>query len=494
MQCRTGFKPLLCALLIAPFLIALSTNAFAQSGALAVVNDRTIALNELDPQVQQLVGNLDNDIAAMRRAVLQDQINELLFEAEAKKRGISVERLLDLEVERRIVAPTAEEIQSIYEANRAQFGAADFNTARARIIDYLRQQSAQKHAADFVSRLVKRHAVVLGTDVNSAKLGPETVLATVAGRALKAGPILERLKPLIYDLRMRAFEATKNAVEQMIYSQLVLEHARRQGVGPEVIIRNEITNKLKSPTEEEIARFYEENKSRIHTDLEAARPLIINYLEQQQQLKLERALSDKLRAGINVRIMLTEPEAPVLAVSADDDPSRGDISAPVTVVIFTDFQCPSCAANHPLIEEAIKPYGKSVRLVVRDFPLEMHEHARKAAEAANAAHAQGKFFEYAELLFKNQKALDVASLKKYASQLGLNRARFDAALDSGQYAAEVEHDVADGEQYGVRATPSVYVNGVLVRNLSDETLREAIDRALARKKAGGQSVPANSAK
>ncbi len=485
---------LISALLIPACLLAFSINASAQSDALAVVNDRTITFSELDPQVQLLVGNLDNDIATMRRAVLQDQINELLFEAEAKRRGISVERMLDLEVERRIVAPTAEEIQSIYEANRAQFGAADLNAARPRIVIYLRGQSAQKLAADFVARLVKRHAVVMGADVNSPKLAPDTVLATVAGRTLKAGPIMERLKPLIYDLRMRAFEATKNAVEQMIYNYLILEQSRRQSVGPEVIIRNEITNKLKSPTEEEIEKFYAENKARINKDLANARPLIISHLEQQQQQNLERALNDKLRAGASVRMMLTEPEQPVLAVRTDDDPSRGEATAPVSVVVFTDFQCPSCAANHPLIEAAIATYGKKVRLVIRDFPLEMHENARKAAEAANAAHAQGKFFEYAELLFKNQKALDVASLKKYATELGLNRARFDAALDGGQYAAEVAHDVADGEMYGIRFTPSVFVNGVLVRNLSDETLRAAIDRALARKKAANTTnAPASSA-
>jgi protein-disulfide isomerase len=178
-----------------------------------------------------------------------------------------------------------------------------------------------------------------------------------------------------------------------------------------------------------------------------------------------------------VRWLITEPPQPVQNISVDDDPARGSVNAPVTIVEFTDFQCPACAAMHPVLEEVLKSYGDKVRFVVRDFPLNQHENARKAAEAADAANEQGKFFEYIAILFKNQKALDVASLKKYASDLGLNRVKFDAALDRGIYAAEVNHDVQDGEMYGVGSTPTIFINGVQLRTLSADGLREAIDRA-----------------
>jgi protein-disulfide isomerase len=189
-------------------------------------------------------------------------------------------------------------------------------------------------------------------------------------------------------------------------------------------------------------------------------------------------MSEKLRKGAQVRLLISEPQPPTQAINTDDDPSRGAATAPVTIVEFTDFQCPSCAAMHPVLEEVLKTYGNQVRFVVRDFPLAMHANARKAAEAANAAHAQGKFFEYAALLFKRQDALDVPSLKKYASELGLDRARFDAALDGETFAAEVRRDIADGEMYGIDSTPTIFVNGVLLKTLSAEDLRAAIDRAL----------------
>jgi protein-disulfide isomerase len=209
------------------------------------------------------------------------------------------------------------------------------------------------------------------------------------------------------------------------------------------------------------------------------------YLRDQDQRRLEFELSERLRKTANVRWLISEPAQPVQNVSPDDDPARGAANAPVTIVEFTDFQCPACAAMHPVLEEVLKSYGDKVRFVVRDFPLNQHENAQKAAEAANAANEQGKFFEYIALLFQRQKALDVPSLKKYASELGLNRTRFDAALDRGTYAAEVQRDIEDGEMYGVGSTPTIFINGVQLRVLTADGLREAIDRA-AKSRATGQ--------
>lgn len=455
----------------------------SQSGTLAILNDRAITLDDIDPRTRDVAIRLDSEIEAARNQMLSEQIDALLFQAEASRRQISVGQLFTIEIKRRSVDPTAEEIQAIYDANRSQFGTADINAVRPQIVAYLRRENASKLAADLAARLRKRFPVVMGTNVNSVNLARSATLATVAGRAILAEPIIERLKPVIYDLQLRAYDALNSAVDQFIYDLLVIDEAHRQGVGPEVIIRKEITDKLHAPSEEEIAKVFEENRTHITGDLATARNSIVSYLDQQEQIRLVRAFSDKLRASANIRILLREPVPPVIAVSADDDPFRGPATAPVTVIVFTDFQCPNCGASHPVIDEVTKSYGDKVRLVIRDFPLDIHENAQKAAEAANAAFAQGKFFEYIELLFKNQKALDVPSLKKYATEIGLNRTKFDAALDSGAYELEVNHDIDDGEKYGVVGTPTVFVNGVRINKLSSETLHAAIDSALAQKKA-----------
>ena len=146
--------------------------------------------------------------------------------------------------------------------------------------------------------------------------------------------------------------------------------------------------------------------------------------------------------------------------------------------MFSDFQCPACAATHPVLKKIIAGYGEKVRFVVRDFPLQMHEHAFLAAQAAQAANAQGKFFEYVELLYNNQDSLDAASLKEFAMKLGLDRKRFDADLDGGKYADEIRKDMADGQTYHVHGTPTIFVNGVKVRTLSAESFRKAIERAM----------------
>jgi protein-disulfide isomerase len=203
---------------------------------------------------------------------------------------------------------------------------------------------------------------------------------------------------------------------------------------------------------------------------------------QQKQEELTAELVKRLRAGGKIEYKLPEPEPPVLPVKADDDPSRGPVNAPVTVIVFTDFQCPSCAAVHPILDAVTSEFGDKVRLVVRDYPLPKHKDARRAAEAANAANAQGKFFDYIAILFKNQNKQDMASLKGYAAALGLDRAKFDAELDSGKYAAEVEKDVQDGDYYGVLGTPTIFINGVRLEVLSSEAMRGAIQAAL--KKAG----------
>lgn len=450
-----------------------------QSTVLARVNGQDITLNDIDSRIREAVEKLESDIAAARTLTLEDTISEMLFDLEAKRRRITLERLLAIEVLQRVPQPTAEQIQAIYDANRLQFGATTLPEARPQIVAYLRTDSMQQLTAEFAKRVRTRHSVVLGANINTPKLASSATVATVDGRIIPASVVLDRLKPMEYEMRMSVYQAETADVELTIYNRLVLEEARRRNVEPEVLIRNEVTETLRGPTQTEVEEYYKEYKEAFPGGLESARVQIVDQLSQAERAKAERALSAKLRASANVQVLLVEPVAPVIAISIDNEPSRGDVNAPVTMVVFTDFQCPACRKAHPIIDETAKSYGNKVRLVIRNFPLERHPNARKAAEAAAAAFAQGKFFEYVELLFRNQEALDVPSLKKYATQAGLNRVRFDAELTRGQYATEINRDVKDGLRYGVSSTPSVFINGVRIRDISQSGLHAAIDRALA---------------
>ena len=455
---------------------------------IAIVNGQTISTADFDPAVRQELETLDPKIADARRSVLDLQINTMLLDIEAKKRGIDTHRLYETEVSNRVPTPTAAQIKKFIDDNRSQLqlDGVDQASINQQVTAYLHDQTENKLADDLVKRLRQTNHVVMGVDVNTPNLNDNAVLATIGGQPLKAGIINERLKPIIYKLRSDAYQLTKQQADQLIDNSLLIEEAKKRQVGPEEIIRTEISDKAHTPTDAEVAKFYQENKARITGNLNEVSNQIAAYLQEQDKQRLEHELSDRLRKSASIRWLITEPPQPVQNINVDDDPARGPVNAPVTIVEFTDFQCPACAAMHPVLEEVLKSYGDKVRFVVRDFPLNQHENARKAAEAADAANEQGKFFEYIAILFEHQKALDIASLKKYASDLGLNRTKFDAALDRGIYAAEVDHDVQDGEMYGVGSTPTIFINGVQLRTLSADGLREAIDRA-AKTAAAGRS-------
>lgn len=147
----------------------------------------------------------------------------------------------------------------------------------------------------------------------------------------------------------------------------------------------------------------------------------------------------------------------------DNDPSIGPEDAALTIVMFEDFECPFCARMYPDVKLAIQKYSDRVRFVYRDFPLSnIHPNAQLAAEAAQCAHEQGKFWEYHDTLFQNQHRLSEADLKGYAAYVGANQADFDFCLESGKYTSEVQQDYEDGLDAGVSGTPTVFFNGEAV--------------------------------
>jgi protein-disulfide isomerase len=446
---------------------------------LVTVNGQTLTTEGLQPELKNQIATVDDRIAQAKRTVLDLQINTMLLDIEAKKRHINSHELYDLEVTKRIPAATPAQVKQFIDDNKDQFSGMDLATATPQAEAIIHDEYESRLGDALVDRLKKTTPVVMGVDVTTPNLGGEAVLATIGGAPLKAVVLNERLKPIIYRIRSQAYDIEKSEADRMVDDMLLIAEANRRNIGSDEIIRTEVSNKIRTPTDSEVEKFYADNKARIGGDLNTVRNQVANYLQEQERSRLEKELSDRLRKGADIHWLINEPIPPVQAISVDDDPSIGPADAPVTIVEFTDFQCPACAAMYPVLDEVVKSYGSKVRFVVRDYPLQQHEWARKAAEAANAARAQGKFFEYAALLFQRQKALDVPSLKKYASELGLNRAKFDAELDKGIYAEEVKHDISDAEIYGVGSTPSIFINGVLLKTLTAEALREAIDRAAA---------------
>jgi protein-disulfide isomerase len=462
-------------------------------GAVAIINEVTISASDLEDQVSAIISrdpdpylrayyaDPSKETKESRQRALDARVNSMLIAAEAKKRGKTTDEVIEAEINSRVPAPTEQEIKAAYDANRDQIGSATLESVRKELIDYIRNERSQELYAALIRRLKMTNAVNQNADVNAPNLAPGTVLAAVNGEPLRVDQINERTKAYVYKLEMKIFAARKSVLDRRINDLLIVAESSKRKVAPEEIVRTEITDKITQPTDAEISRLYEDNKANLKTDLAGARSALVNYLQQQQQEKLEAALADKLRAGARLQILLKEPEPPLLNVGIAGGATRGDANAAVTVIEFTDFQCSACGAMYPVVEDVLKSYGNRVRFVIRNFPLTtVHENAFRAAQAAEAAKAQGKFWEYIDLMFKNQTALDTDSLKKYATQVGLDRKRFDAELDSGKYEPVLRRDMEDGDMYGVGVTPTFYINGAILTDYSADGLRAAIEKAFKR--------------
>jgi len=213
--------------------------------------------------------------------------------------------------------------------------------------------------------------------------------------------------------------------------------------------------------------------------------LIISLFNIWMLFDLKKNLSSNIIASsTQTESNTAEPQR--LSISSDDDPAKGSKNAKVVIVEFSDFQCPFCARffeqTLPLIERDYIKTGK-VQIVYRDFPLSFHQYAQKAAEAAQCANEQGKFWEYHDLLFKKQNewaSAGEARFLDYAKALELDTNKFNSCLTTGKYGSEVKKDFQDGLQYGVQGTPTFFINGIpIVGAQPYEAFKQVIDQQLA---------------
>ena len=431
-------------------LIIFTFSAFAQKTdeVLATAANKTFTASILNEQAQQAWLNRQKIIADERLVLFAGQVSEILLSLEAAARKTTVEKMLEAEVAAKVADPTAAQIKAIYDANKDSLGNKTLAEVRPQIVAFLRQEPEQIAAENFVTTLKTKYKPAFGKDVNAPNLKPSDILATVGLKQITVKDFEDTNRFALYETEAKIYDLVEQSLRDAVGSELLVTESVEQQTSPSAIIAREVTDKMKDYTDAE--RF-----------------------------ALEAALSNRLFTKYNAKFLIKEPEAVAQNISTDDDPAQGNANAPVTIVMFSDFQCSACSAVHPVLKRAMAEYKDKIRFVVRDFPLEtIHENAFQAAQAANAANAQGKFFEYTELLYNNQDSLDTASLKELAAKIGLDRKQFDADLDSGKYAEEVRKDMADGANYGITSTPTIFVNGIKIRQFSAESFKKAIERAL----------------
>jgi protein-disulfide isomerase len=302
-------------------------------------------------------------------------------------------------------------------------------------------------------------------------------IAAIAGRVLYEDELLPLMEEQLQHLRNQEYELKSRALEKLIDQKLLEAAASRNGVAPDRLIEQEVLSKVPEPTDSEIQAFYLGQRERQPLEEVKAR-----LREALKQAKIEQArlpYMEQLRRESNVNILLQPPK---IEIGYDPSRVRGNPDAPITIVEFSDFECPFCRASEQTVKSLLSKYGDKVKVAYRDFPLtQNHSHAQVAAEASRCANEQGKFWEYHDLLFSGPIKLDSGGLLEQAKAVGLNETQFLSCLNTGKFKSAVDADVKAGSRARVSGTPAFFINGVFIGGAQPASVFEkTIDSELAR--------------
>ena len=274
-------------------------------------------------------------------------------------------------------------------------------------------------------------------------------------------------------------KAIEDALNEIVTEKLLTAEAKKQGITIDELVKKEVEEKTPVPSDEDVRRFYDTNKARINGTFVETALDIRNYLMDQDHDRVFGTLLSRLRKDYGFTSML-EPDR--ITVATEGHPSRGAANAPVTIVEFSDFECPYCGGLYPTLKTIEANYKDKVRIVYRQFPLNnIHPLAQKAAEASLCANEQGKFWQLHDAMFSDQQHLTVDDLKSKAAALSMNTEAFSTCLDSGKHAAAIRDSIVEGSKLGVDGTPALFINGrLLVGNQPYSEIEKLIEDELAR--------------
>jgi protein-disulfide isomerase len=285
-------------------------------------------------------------------------------------------------------------------------------------------------------------------------------VAMVAGLPITEDELTPLVEGQIRQLRAQEFQIRRKAVDDLINQRLVAARAKEKGVAPDELLRREVDGKLSEPTDGELEAFYLAQRNLANTPFAQVKNQLLVNLKQQRIEHARQEFIARLRQDADVSVMLRPPR---VEVPFDPARVRGNPDAPITIVEFSDFQCPYCRNVTATLQAVMSKYKDKVRLAFRDFPLQaIHTQAEHAAEAGRCATEQGKFWEYHDLLFANQGKLADQDLIGHARTLGMDAKQFETCLLDGKFRGPVEEDIRAGTQAGVTGTPGFFINGVFL--------------------------------
>ncbi len=321
-------------------------------------------------------------------------------------------------------------------------------------------------------------ALVLATPLILSAQDSQKPIATVDGQPIYEQDLMSVAGPSLLGLRDQEFKVKSDALNKLIRKKVIEAEAKKKGLTTEELLKQEVDSKIAEPSDDEAKGYYLAAKNETSLSFDEIKTQIKQFLRTAEIQQAREKYVELLRAKADVSVLLQPPK-----VEVGYDPARvkGNPKAPVTIVEFSDFQCPYCKKTETTMNELLTKYNDRVKLAFRDFPLRaLHPQAQVAAEAARCAGEQGRFWEFHDALYADQSKLDEADLVAHAQSLGLDEKSFQSCLKAGKFKAQIDQDLQEGTKAGVAGTPGFFINGIFVNGAQPEAeFEKIIDTELA---------------
>ncbi len=308
------------------------------------------------------------------------------------------------------------------------------------------------------------------------------IAAKFSDREISVEELNRGIENDIFELEHKIHQLKMGRLRALVLKQLLESDPRSKNLSNDEYLDKYIAKGLKVSAKE-VEDFIKERKiPQNHINDHMRERIEQHLMREKKQRAVDRWLGEKT-ARNPVEVYLNRPVRPTFQVDTAGAPLKGDAKAPVTIVEFSDFQCPFCARGVGIIAELSKKYGKKLRVAFKNFPLPSHTNAHLASEAGMCVFQQdaAKFWRMHDRMFETQDQLGREGLIAKARELGIDVEKFTACLDNGEQKARVQADVAQGQQLGIRSTPTFFINGKMLTGAqSIETFSEIIDQELAK--------------
>lgn len=308
------------------------------------------------------------------------------------------------------------------------------------------------------------------------------VAASIGGEQILEKDLIAGIESDVFDAEMKVYEVKFAKLQAMLLEKFMNQDPNKKNISNDEFLDKFIAKNLKV-TDAEIEKFIKERqipKEQINPEIKER---IKQFLEVEgKKIAVEKWIAEKTKKT-PVEVYITKPSRPVFDVNVKDAPAKGSSSAKVTIVEYSDFQCPFCSKAATVVNEIEKKYGSKVKIAFKNFPLPFHSQAKIAASAALCANEQNPklFWKMHDAMFADQSKLDKDNLIASAKKIGAKEADFKSCLEADKHKSVIDNDMAEGQKLGIKSTPTFFVNGKLVSGAQPlEVFSELIDEELAK--------------